>query len=377
MKQKAKILLVIGLMIIFGIGLYFLITRLSKKACIVEFPKIDSNLETSDKLEVVPTMNDVISADTAWCGTFQLIWNDMINEVIHQKVQFLEPLEMVEHLNQQDFNENSISEEYYYKKFGLKILDLKNEIEKGIQEKFGETSDVLGNVDWTENQLDQGKEDIKRYLFYTMLKRDFSYPYQFSKLEQGKFANQYENISYFGIDSKTNEKVRNQVKVLYYNTQQDCAVILNTVEGDQVILSKGNQGNTFGQIYEDIMKKSEFYEGSDLLKESDYLKIPEIDFDVKREYHELENKEFYTADEDVATIVKAIQTIKMNLDEKGGSIKSEAVIDLEVCTTSLERPTEELPRYFYFDDEFTLFLRENGKEKPYFATHIKDITKFQ
>ena len=357
MKQKAKILLVIVLMMIFGIGLYFLITRLSKKACIAEFSKIGSNLETSEKLEVVPTMNDVISADTAWCGTFQLIWNDMINEVIHQEVQFLEPLAMVEHLNQQDFNENSISDEYYYKKFGLKTLDLKKEIEKGIQEKFGETSDVLENIDWSESQLEQGKEDIKRYLFYTMLKRDFSYPYQFSKIEQGKFANQYENISYFGIDSKTDEKVRNQVKVLYYNTEQDCAVILNTVEGDQVILCKGNLGNTFGQIYENMLKKGESYKGNGTFKETDFLKVPEIEFDVKREYYELENKEFDTADGDVATILKAIQTIKMNLDEEGGSIKSEAVIDMEVWTTSLEPPNEDLPRYFYFDDEFTLFLQ--------------------
>ena len=91
----------------------------------------------------------------------------------------------------------------------------------------------------------------------------------------------------------------------------------------------------------------------------------------------MENKEFDTADGDVATILKAIQTIKMNLDEEGGSIKSEAVIDMEVWTTSLEPPNEDLPRYFYFDDEFTLFLQENGKEKPYFATHVGDITKFQ
>lgn len=377
MKPKAKILLVIVLMISFVIGLCFLIMRLSKKACIAGFPKIGSNLETSEKLEVVPTMNDVISADTAWCGTFQLVWNDMINEVIHQDVQFSEPLAMVEHLNQQDFNENSISEEYYYKKFGLKTLNLKNEIEKGIQEKFGENSDILENIDWSKSQLDQGKEDIKRYLFYTMLKRDFSYPYQFSKLEQGKFANQYENISYFGIDSKTDEKVRNQVKVLYYNNEQDCAVILNTVEGDQVILCKGNLGNTFGKIYENMLKKEESYKGNGTFKETDFLKVPEIDFDVKREYDELENKEFDTADGDIATILKAIQTIKMNLDEEGGSIKSEAVIDMEVWTTSLEPPNEDLPRYFYFDDEFTLFLQENGKEKPYFAMHVGDITKFQ
>lgn len=34
-------------------------------------------------------------------------------------------------------------------------------------------------------------------------------------------------------------------------------------------------------------------------------------------------------------------------------------------------------RKFNFDDEFVIFLKENDKEKPYFAASISDITKFQ
>ena len=39
-------------------------------------------------------------------------------------------------------------------------------------------------------------------------------------------------------------------------------------------------------------------------------------------------------------------------------------------------PTEEV-REFNFDSTFTLFLREEGKQMPYFAANISDITKFQ
>ena len=38
-------------------------------------------------------------------------------------------------------------------------------------------------------------------------------------------------------------------------------------------------------------------------------------------------------------------------------------------------PEEE--RNFDFDDEFTIFLKEKDKSKPYFSALITDITEFQ
>jgi len=45
----------------------------------------------------------------------------------------------------------------------------------------------------------------------------------------------YSDIEYFGIDETTDSMVYNQVDVLYYNSEDDFAVILNTKEGDQVL----------------------------------------------------------------------------------------------------------------------------------------------
>lgn len=371
-KRKVILIGMAVLILIFVTGLYFVGTRMSKKKCDI----VDFTVPLAEGIQVVPTMNDKISKDTAWCGTFQLVWNDLMNELVGQNVRFEEPLEMVEHLNQQDFNEDCISEEYYYKKFGLKTLDLKAEIERGIREKFNETSDILDNIDWSKEALDQGNEEVKRYLFYTMLKRDFTYKKEFTKLENASFANQYDDVKYFGIDDSTKDEVREQVDVLYYNSEKDCAVLLNTEEGDQVILCKGIQGTTFYEIYENMMNKANSYDGQKYFEENDCLKVPEISFNIKREYTELENKKFYNIQNDELEIMKAIQSIKMKMDEKGGSIKSEAVLDVEMAT-AIFQPEEKQPRYFYFDDEYVVFLVQEGKEKPYFATCISDITKFQ
>lgn len=372
LKNKVNLLILSVLVLIFVMCIYFLLIRLCWKGC----RTTDLPIPKTDNISVVPTMHDKIQQDTAWCGTFQLVWNDMIKEVVGEEVKWEEPLAMVDNLNKQDFNENSISEAYYYKKFGLKTLDLKNEIENGIREKFHETSNVLGDIDWSQEALDQGRDDVKRYLFYTMLKRDFSYEREFTKLENGKFANQYDNVKYFGIDATTEKTVRNQVEVLYHNSEEDFAVLLYTVEGDQVYLYKGTKAATFDEIYKKMVSKADSYSGNRTFGELDYLKIPEIAFDVKREYTELENKRFFGAQKNEIEIVKAIQTIQMQMDEKGGSIKSEAVMDVLNKAAVLE-PEEQQPRYFYFDDEYVLFLLEEGKEKPYFATCISDITKFQ
>ena len=68
----------------------------------------------------------------------------------------------------------------------------------------------------------------------------------------------------------------------------------------------------------------------------------------------------------------ALQTISFSLDEKGGRVKSEAATDMK--TTSIgDRDF----RYFYVNDDFTLFLKEEKRDKPYLAIKVSDISKYQ
>ena len=57
---------------------------------------------------------------------------------------------------------------------------------------------------------------------------------------------------------------------------------------------------------------------------------------------------------------------------EGGKIKSEA--GMMVSKTAL-MPGES--REFAIDNTFAIFLKEEGKDNPYFAAKIEDITKFQ
>lgn len=108
MSKKIKILIICAiliLLIVVGIAV--------NKANI--FGKKATKLEMADGITVVPTMNDTITTDSSWCGTFQLVWNDMKNEVVKKDIVFNPQLEMVENLNKEDFNESMLSEDYYFK----------------------------------------------------------------------------------------------------------------------------------------------------------------------------------------------------------------------------------------------------------------------
>lgn len=325
----------------------------------------DNELTNTEGITTALTLEDEITNDTIWCGTFQLIWNDLKNDLAKQDIVFTPQLEVVENLNKETFTTKDISDEYYYKKVGTPSLALKEEIEKAIKDKFNETSDILDDFEW-ENR------DPKDYFLYAMLKKEFKFEKAFEELSNDTFG-EYENIKYFGIKSRDKDELRKQVNVLYYNSEDDFAIKLNTKQEDEVILCKNPEGKSFNEIFKNITDKEKNYNGNKRLTEAEKLKVPNIKLKEKTEFTEIQDKPYLFSNGDVYSIEKAIQTIEFELDRTGGKIKSEAGI---MNKAESAMPIDE-PRKFYIDDTFAIFLIEKDKEVPYFAGLINDITKFQ
>lgn len=325
----------------------------------------DNELTNTEGITTALTLEDEITNDTIWCGTFQLIWNDLKNDLAKQDIVFTPQLEVVENLNKETFTTKDISDEYYYKKVGTPSLALKEEIEKAIKDKFNETSDILDDFEW-ENR------DPKDYFLYAMLKKEFKFEKAFEELSNDTFG-EYENIKYFGIKSRDKDELRKQVNVLYYNSEDDFAIKLNTKQEDEVIFCKNPEGKSFNEIFKNITDKEKNYTGNKRLTEAEKLKVPNIKLKEKTEFTEIQDKPYLFSNGDVYSIEKAIQTIEFELDRTGGKIKSEAGI---MNKAESAMPIDEL-RKFYIDDTFAIFLIEEDKEVPYFAGLINDITKFQ
>ena len=306
---------------------------------------------------IVPTMQDKVSENGLWVGTFQLVWNDLKNEVVKKDIEI--DHEYARNLNKGLYQETDLSSKYYYKKYGKASLELKAEIEKGIKDKFNQKSDILDQLNWNAD-----------YIFYTMLYREFEFESKFDVLSNNDF-NIYKDVKYFGIGPDSKSKLRDQITIIFYENSQNFAISLKTKNGDEVIMYKNPSGETFEEMYANMMNKKENYSGSTHLGDKDEFKAPKISVKYLREYEEFKDKLFYSADGEALTISDALQTIEFVLNEKGGKVKSEAALGLKFAAM----PSE--PKKLYLNDTFALFLKEESKDKPYLAAKITDITKFQ
>lgn len=350
--DKKYLITIIVIIVIIGLG----ITAI----CLCKKEKPTDNYTTSNN--VVLSLEDTIKDDTIWCGTFNLIWNDLKNDLAKQDIVFTPQLEEVINLNKGTFSTKDLNDASYYKAYGHPTLEFKKELEKGIKEKFNETSDILDDFDWNGSMED--------YILYTTLKKVFNFNTPFDKLKDSNFKD-IENVKYFGINDKSDNDMRNQVTVLYYD-ETGYAVKLSTKENDEVILVKGDDSSTFLEVYNNILAKESNYDKKTFTK-NDSLRIPNLKMNIKKSYDQLTNKLFQFSNGDMYYISKALQTIKFELDNKGGKIKSEAGMQIVKYAAALD----DTSRSFNFDDTFIIFLKEEEKDLPYFAAKISDIKQFQ
>lgn len=321
---------------------------------------------TQKNITVVPTMKDDITNDSVWCATFKLIWDDFQYDILENNFECKETNKTINNLIKETLAENLLSKSDYYKIAGKPTISLKDQIEKELLTKFNEKSNLLDFIKFVK---DESEND--NILLYSMLKKVFLFEYKFDELKKGKFGKCKKEVEYFGIDynSLGSEELLNQVEVLFYNSNTDFSVKLYSKEKDRIILYRTNTNSNFESVINEIKQKSRnnMYK---LFSSMDTLKIPNLSFNILKEYNEITGKTFIRNRDQKPYQIKAMQTIEFELDRTGGMVKSEAVM-AEKTGTFVSKP-----RNFNFDDTFYLFLIEEGKEKPYLALRIQDIECF-
>ena len=313
-------------------------------------------------LEILPTLDSSSFAkNQVWTGVFQLVWNDLANELNKEPIRFADPQpEMVTLLNKSLFSVKDLSASAYYKKLGLVSPELKEEIEKGIWEKFREKSRILDAFNWTPSP--------RAYFLYAMLKKDLEYVEKFDSLGYGSFKGSENEVDYFGVTKSVAPKVKESVKVLFYN-YEDFAVALQTKTGDIIYLYNTNSDKTLAQLYTEMkLKANENKDKNDSLGLLDEFKAPKLDFAAKREFEELYGKEILPSR---IKILGATESVQFKIDEIGARVVAEAGVYAVALGGAIPQG-----RYFYFTGPYVLFIEEPGKQ-PYFAAYISDVAALQ
>ena len=323
----------------------------------VVYATIKISQSIKEKAEMTPTYTSKISSiDTnkVWVGTFNLVWNDFMNDVIGDKIEFEDGYSaLADELNKQTFTVEQLNKNSYFKIHGKENLTLKNQIEQGIKQKFNETSSIIDKCDWKKGE---------GYVLYAMLKKEFNFLEKFPTLNENTFGDSKEKVKYFGIEPDTEQVASKNIEILFYNSKEDFAIKLKTKEGEEVYLYRTTGENkSFEENYKEMQVKQSKYNGEKTWNKNDILNIPFIKVKDEINYDELcgryiKNTDWY--------IAQALQTIDFELNNYGGSVKSEALIE------AFKSALLEKGREFIFNNDFILFLKEEDKTKPYFALKV-------
>lgn len=170
------------------------------------------------------------------------------------------------------------------------------------------------------------------------------------------------------LQSGSNEALYKNVEVMYYAGNgpfsDNYAVKLKTKEDEEIIFYRTDKIANFDELYDDIVNLESEYEGEKEFCEYDTLMLPNINLDLNINYEELCGKNITNLNGEY--IENAMQNIQFSLDQKGGTLKSQAVIQ----TNTLSGPSMRERMFDFCMPACYMFIKENDKERPYFAMKV-------
>ena len=298
-----------------------------------------------------------------WGGNFQIAWNEFENNIVKQNIKFEgDTPNIINELNKKVFTSDMLTKDKYYIKVGPTSPKLKDEIMNEIHQKFNRDVNL---------EINQINFDIPKncYTIFSMLFDNFEFITPLDKLKNDSFNNSQEMVEYFGINNASNESLNDNIKVLFYNNETDFGIKILTQSNDEVILYRTDSKDTFQDTYNQILEKTNKYNGDKKFLNNDILKIPYINIDTLINYDDLCGR--LILGKNKIYITNALQNIKFSLNEKGGNIESNSLIKNESLLETSKG------RNFDYSNKFVILIKEENKELPYFALRVDntDILK--
>lgn len=321
-----------------------------------------------NKVKLVPSMKEKVEGDGAWCASFALAWREFEKVVLDGDFEYKGESELVKNLIEQCKKNIEVSEKDCYVKSGKMTVTLKKEIAKAIKKKFKTKSDVLDKFKFSK---DENTTDVFVYaIIMFMLKFPEEFDIYDEELPFGEGdCEALTKAKYFGIiHSRKRKELYDQVNPLFYNSDNDFALSLDSKDGKKVVLYRTDTEENFETTYEKILEKTGQYKEKIEVRD---VAIPNLKLDILNDF-EIEGEFLNRKNGMPYKVSKAMQTLKFELNSKGAKVKSEAA--MAVKCMAVYRPVTEI-RNFYFTNTFYLYIVDN--DNPIVAMRVNDIKKFK
>ena len=240
-----------------------------------------------DHTVIVPTLDTPMpeGKNVIWCGSFQLAWNHLKDDVIKEPLLVNNAQEVADRLNQAPFSETDLPDDSYYAAAGLVADGIIDKITQEMSEKFPQVN------------LPEFITGPKAILSYAYLQAavDFDTPYFDRQLVFTDSSGQETSLSGFGTyqNDKMNRKLADQIKVLYTNRgklenllemEEFALDLCRTSTPSQIILAQLKRGHSLADILDDLEIKIDHWKdeiSQRRLQRNDKLKVPNIHWKEK------------------------------------------------------------------------------------------------
>lgn len=322
--------------------------------------------------EIVPSLDSALQPgrNLVYSATFQIIWNQLSDEIIKSPIQLNQDLQIVRALNKRFFESGDISTDYYLAMAGFGWDGIVEKIKRGLFEKFQR-----------EPGFDLRVLSSNDILIYAYLEKSIPFDKKFDVFDEPLLFSDNVLVESFGIFK--GDAAADQVQILDYFSDDDFVLKFSSPmfqqwEGkrkgteyqppitDEIILAKVAPKSTLLETIEYVMARIQTSEHRKSMLDSnvpEILQVPKIDFDILRQYSEIEGFSFANPNFQDYRISQALQATKFRFDETGAKLSSEGFMNLTFGVS-------EQVRKFVCDKSFLIYFREKQARYPYLALWI-------
>lgn len=176
-----------------------------------------------------------------------------------------------------------------------------------------------------------------------------------------------------------NENLAKQIKIIYYKDDDNFVFrIIPKEKNNELIFIKGlgiNKVKSFKELldlknkYQALGLKEQRIKklrGNYKLEEGDSFEIPELLFDIEKNFQNIVGQEFISNDS-TYYITEAKQRNALLLNNRGVKVLSEA--EIEVLKDMTDEPIK-ITKHLVLNDDFVLIINHRNKKNPYFCARI-------
>lgn len=316
-------------------------------------PVSSSSLERTKVIPYIRHQRIEQGVNYVYCPAFQLAWNMLCENIIHEEVEIEPETELAGFLNKRYFTKEQLSEGSFVALAGYASEGIVETINNELKKKF--TNPPVFRYE---------TKDPREIITYSYMFKELSFAVPFEGEHDLTFdpENVGVTVEAFGfMDTSGSRDMKSQAILEYRGNRGEEFILSIRTENhnDELILAVVAPAGTIEETYDEIMQLRANDRHRELMGDV-VLLIPKIMINVEHRYDELKYKHVLNFGDGSYFFAENVQTIVFVLNERGAIVESQSALIMAMAG----------PEAYIFNESFMLIMKEKDKTLPYLVLWI-------